>query len=91
MSEWQSIDSAPKDGTLLLLLVGFHDGNHSADYKPTEDAATWRTVGFNGLDNTGDDEWFMAGWCWEHDHFTDGGGKPIAWQPLADKPRESQP
>lgn len=72
---WLPIEIAPKDNTLLLLLV-------EPDDHATEDAALCRTIGGNNLDNDGDDRWQFAGWCWSHDHFTEGTGKVIGWLPL---------
>lgn len=82
-NSWQPMDLAPRDGTPLILLV--QDGDF-----PTEDALDWRTIGFNNFDNDGEDKWLMAGWCWSHDHFVEGDGKPIGWQPMPDKPEASR-
>lgn len=71
---------APKDGQLLLLLV--EPENH-----PTEDATLCRTVGSNNLDDDFVDEWRFAGWCWSHDHYTQGTGRVVAWQLLPAMPR----
>ncbi len=73
------MDTAPRDGTMVRLLVQFEEN-------ATEDTAepAW-TVGACNDDNVGDDEkigWQFAGWCWTHDHFTDGKGKPVGWLPL---------
>jgi hypothetical protein len=73
----RAMDSAPKDGTLLRLLVVFTDNN----IDDTGDEATW-TIGNNNADNTGVDEWEFVGWCWAHDHFTNGEGTPVSWLPL---------
>lgn len=72
------IDTAPKDGRLLRLFVHYE----TDDWTPLEDADKAWTIGFNALDATGEDEWKMAGWCWEHDHFTEGKGEPIGWLPF---------
>lgn len=75
-SEWKTIDSAPKDGTLLLLLLAATDDReHALD----DTAGLSRTVGFNNFENDGEDVWQLAGWCWSHDHFTEGKGKPVQW------------
>lgn len=74
--DWQPLSTAPKDGTLLELVVDYTDGHH-----PLHDALIAPTIGFNDLDNTGEDEWRFAGWCWCNDHFTQGEGKVIAWRP----------
>jgi hypothetical protein len=72
------MESAPRDGTMLRLLVDFTD--HA-----TEDTIgpSW-TIGANSFDDTGEDLWQFAGWCWTHDHFTEGKGKPVGWLPLID-------
>jgi hypothetical protein len=73
------MDTAPLDGTMLRLLVEFTD--HA-----TEDTngAAW-TIGANSFDETGEDLWQFAGWCWTHDHFTEGKGTPVGWLPLIDQ------
>ncbi len=71
---------APKDGTVVRLLVQ-HDGTSFED----SDDAAW-TIGFNNHGNTGEDRWQFAGWCWTHDHITEGVGKPLGWLPMLDGP-----
>ena len=73
---WQPIETAPKDGTLLLLLV---EADMACNCNPVEDEDWSRTVGFNNFDHDGEDEWKVTGWCWSHDHFTEGHGKPVKW------------
>lgn len=82
MSE-HSIESAPKDGTLIALkVVG---GAH-----PMDDCAPgegWWTIGQNNFENDGQDVWHFVGWCWSHDHFVDvrdheDPGTPVAWRPF---------
>lgn len=72
---WRDIATAPRDGTMLRLLVEFED--HS-----TEDADQAPTIGANNFDNDGEDRWQLAGWCWSHDHFTEGKGVPVGWLPM---------
>jgi hypothetical protein len=78
--EPQPIETAPKDDTMVWLLISYEDRDAS-DHPLTDAAIAW-TIGFNGLENTGQDEWKFVGWCWSHDHFTDGRGKVLAWKPL---------
>ena len=74
--EWQPMETAPTDGTLLRLLVEFED-------HPIEDGAgPFATVGTNYRDNTGEDAWQIVGWCWEQDRFIDGVGTPVGWLPM---------
>ncbi len=77
--EWRPTEIAPKDGTLLLLLV-------TPDDHATEDAAMCRTIGHNNRDNDGEDIWQFAGWCWEQDCFTEGTGKVLGWLPVPPPP-----
>ena len=62
---WMKVTDLQKDGNLYLLLVRTSNVNN-----PTEDNDYHRTIGFNSLDDTGEDKWFTAGWCWSHDNFT---------------------
>ncbi|WP_350649698.1 hypothetical protein [Pseudomonas sp. HY13-MNA-CIBAN-0226] len=73
--KWRDMESAPRDGTLLRLLVSFDE--HS-----TEDADEAPTIGANNFDNDGEDVWRFSGWCWTHDHFTQGVGTPGGWLPM---------
>lgn len=75
---WRDMDSAPKDATMLRLLVEFED--HATEYGEGPAA----TIGFNALENDQIDRWQFAGWCWTHDRFTNGVGTPIRWRPLVD-------
>lgn len=75
---WRDPETAPKDGTLLCLLVEFSE--HS-----TEDEEQAPTIGANNFDNDGLDEWKFAGWCWSHDHFVQGIGKVVGWLPFIDQ------
>jgi len=79
---WRDMASAPRDGTMLRLLVEFSE--HS-----TEDADQATTIGANNLENDGDDRWQFAGWCWSHDHFTEGKGEPVGWLPMLGEPRRT--
>ena len=73
------MELAPKDGTMLRLLVDYsgEDG-----FGALEDAETAWTIGFNQLLDTGDDVWEFAGWDWCGDYFTQGGGKVLGWLPF---------
>jgi hypothetical protein len=74
METWDKRDEA------VLLLVDYTDGEHALD-----DATIAITIGHNNDHNVGEGEgqgWQFAGWCWTHDHYVQGKGKPIGWAPL---------
>lgn len=71
------MNKAPTDGSLLLLLIA----PEGRDFPLDDTQESSRTIGFNNKDNDEEDVWQFAGWCWEHDHFVCGQGKPIAWMP----------
>lgn len=70
------LETAPKDGTIVRLLVQFEHGNLEDTPEPQ-----W-TIGENSKDNTGEDVWQFAGWNWSHDVFCEGTGKVLSWLPL---------
>lgn len=86
---WRPIETAPKDGTLILLMVAA-DADSEASSMPTEDAMTYRTIGANNFSNDREDRWQFAGWCWSHDHWVEGRGTPVRWQPLPASPSEAE-
>jgi len=80
--------SAPKDGTIVRLLVDYsgEDACH-----PLEDATVTHTIGGCTDGNTGLREGFkFAGWSWEQDCFCEGRGKPIGWLPFEPVPHEDR-
>lgn len=82
---WRPIAEARKDNTLYALLIETGDEEGGLSVNPIEDEALSRTVGFNNDDNVTEDcreGWQFAGWCWSHDHFTDGRGKVVAFAEL---------
>jgi len=79
--DWRPIEEAPKDGTLLLLLVDYSGDQAGA---PLEDDTLARTIGANNFDNDGEDAWRFAGWCWSHDHYTEGQRRPVKFILLDD-------
>jgi len=79
-SDWQPMATAPKDGTMLCLMVDFLDN-------ATEDSReACATIGANSFDHTNIDQWQFAGWNWQQDCFTEGVGTPVSWMPLAAAP-----
>lgn len=75
---WNPMETAPRDGTLLRLLVDFT--GHA-----TEDSDRAPTIGSNSFDDTGEDVWQFAGWSWSQDCYTQGEGTPVGWLPMLDK------
>lgn len=69
------IDIAPKNGQILELLVDYSEGDGSL-----QDATKAWTIGFNSLENTGEDVWQFAGWSWCGDCFVQGSGEVIGWR-----------
>ena len=81
---WLPIESAPKDGTLLRLLVQFDDNATEDSTEPCP------TIGVNTFGHSGEEVWRFAGWDWSHDCFTEGSGTPIGWLPLLDYAQPAQ-
>lgn len=80
LSAFRSMDDWDMRDETVLLMVDYSDGNH-----PLDNALIALTVGHNNDHNVGESEgqgWQFAGWCWTHDHYTEGDGKPIGWLPL---------
>ena len=73
--EWRPMDTAPTDGTMVLLNVRFTEN-------PTEDEETATTIGANSFGLNEIEGWSMAGWNWTQDCFTAGQGEPIGWLPI---------
>ena len=79
--KWRDMATAPRDGTLVRLLVEFIE--HATE---DSEAMPSPTIGANSFDHTGEDLWQFAGWSWEQDCFTQGVGEPVGWLPLLDTP-----
>lgn len=74
---WLPMETAPKDGTLVRLLVEFEDHATEDGEEPQP------TIGSNTWDNHHEfDEWQFAGWDWCQDRYTQGIGTPIGWLPM---------
>lgn len=94
---WEPMDTAPKDGTLVLLIVDYSEETNAVavaeasaegylwNPNPLEDARFAPTIGSCNDDNVGPDEaegFRFAGWCWSQDHWTEGHGRPVLWRPM---------
>lgn len=89
---WNDPATAPKDGTVLHLLVrpGQEDLDPLTSFHDSRDP--YETIGFNQLTDTGEDVWQFAGWDWCHDRITEGDGEVIGWRPfVVDAKVEPQP
>jgi hypothetical protein len=82
---WLPIETAPKDGTLLLLLIKETEiSKDSLDDVFTGDYS--RTIGINNLDNDEQDRWQIVGWDWCHSIFVDKEETPSYWKPFPYEP-----
>lgn len=73
---WRPMETAPKDGTMIRLLVEF-------EHHATEDLDQCATIGVNSFENTKDEDvWQFAGWNWDQDCWTQGVGTPVGWLPM---------
>ncbi len=83
---WNDPATAPKDGTMLHLLIqpGQEELDAFTSFHDSRDP--YETIGFNQLSDTTIDEWQFAGWDWCHDCITDGHGEVIGWLPFGKKP-----
>jgi hypothetical protein len=83
---WQDIARAPKDGTLLRLLVV----PDPTEFTPFDDSLNpYETIGFNNLTDTDEDCWEFAGWSWSQDCFITGRGEVIGWSAFKDPAQQS--
>lgn len=71
--------TAPRDGTLVRLLLDYSD---EENWVQLEDKIQAWTIGYNTLADTGDDEWIIVGWDWSQDCWCEGSGKIIGWLPF---------
>lgn len=83
VAAWKDMSNAPKDGTILRLLV-----NPDRDeFTAFDDSLTpFETIGFNNLENTEEDRWEFAGWDWSQDCFITGRGEVIGWMQFGSNP-----
>lgn len=75
------MEDAPKDGSILRLLVKFDRKSAAGAFEDTTEPS-W-TIGTNNKANTGEDQWDIVGWSWEQDVFCHAyGAKAIGWLPF---------
>lgn len=79
-----TLETAPRDDTMVRLLVVYEDRD-AHDYPLNDDdwdrpEGAW-TIGFNGFDHHGEDEWIICGWDMSQDRWTYGRGRIIGWLP----------
>jgi len=85
MSEWRTIESAPKDGTEVLV---YRDGEYAVavwrnPYFDTIEQAEWISLSAKGADGTRSCVRMEARFPYEKVHF----GTPTHWMPLPEPPR----
>jgi len=75
------MEDAPKDGSILRLLVKFDRKSAAGAFEDTAEPS-W-TIGTNNKANTGEDRWDIVGWSWEQDVFCHAhGATAIGWLPF---------
>ncbi len=80
---WDGMQTAPKDGTIVRLLVV----PDPEAWTPFDDSHNpYETIGFNNLADTDEDRWEFVGWDWNHDCFVSGLGEVIGWLPFHTSP-----
>lgn len=87
MDDWQDLKVAPRNGTMVWLLVDYGAyGDH-----PLADARVAATLGLNFHDHQTEwpkDKWQYVGWNWEQDcfcnHESDSGKLAVVtgWKPI---------
>lgn len=76
VAHWSDMATAPKDGTMLRLLVN----PDQEEFTAFDDSLTpFETIGFNNLADTTEDRWEFVGWDWQQDCFITGRGEVIGW------------
>lgn len=76
-----TIETAPKDGTIVRLLVQFSHDDNAFSFEDSDEPC-W-TIGFNNFGNTQEDYWQVVGWNWEQDTFQEAKKfEIIGWLPM---------
>lgn len=82
MTEWQPIETAPKDGTVVFLYGTWAGEINGISNQPTVDIGSWAG---GDSDFSGDDWWQLATGdaygCWM---------RPTHWLPIPDAPKDAQ-
>lgn len=80
---WFDISTAPKDGTLIQMVVA--NGDFPTD---DNDELGHITIGSwqEEADESNEPDWDFVGWHWAHDFWTRGNGLPTHWRPLPPPP-----
>ena len=84
------MEDAPKDGSILRLLVKFDRKSAAGPFEDTTDPS-W-TIGANNMGNTGEDVWDVVGWSWEQDVFCHAyGATVLGWLPFHPAADDNEP
>lgn len=83
---WRPIEEMKRDSTFYLIEVEATDETHN----PLEEEDVFVTIGCNGFDDDGVDEWKLSGWNWSHDCLMECSGViPRRFRPLPTPPEKS--
>jgi hypothetical protein len=84
MTEWKTIDSAPKDGTTIILFCPQGDGNPGSEWRVT--SGEWCDE--PGCDNGyGEEVRGFTGWLSWDGGFSEDTMMPTHWMPLPNPPK----
>lgn len=76
---WVPVEEMKRDSTFYLIEVEATDDAHN----PLEEEDVFVTVGCNGFDNDGINEWKLTGWNWSHDCLAECSGViPRRFRPI---------
>ena len=75
---WKTIESAPKTGELLLVLLK-EDITSMDTLDDVRTGEYSRSIGFNNFENDDEDKWQCAAWDWCQDEFKSKVCEPSYW------------